>query len=84
MDYPKYKEVYRKIKCYKTDRYVNCVTTYKYIPDKNVYKTLYGSCSNTKCNGITKYGIPCVYVNPLPHEFSPDSPELGEQTHLTD
>lgn len=83
MDYPEYRYVYSKIKCYKMRIYVNTTTTYRYDPCKNMYCCVKRTCdvnlgfSNyRKCNGMDNFCNPCLIINPMPVELFPNSAEF--------
>lgn len=87
MDYPEYRYIYSKIKCYKKTVYVDTTSTYKYEPLKNVYQCIKCTCSmynSLKCNGRDGYNEPCFIINPLPIELSPDSKDFDVECFRID
>ncbi len=89
-DYPEFKYSYRKMRCYRKAVYVDCTSTYQYIPEKNMYRLIKQTCSRNMtgvgrsyCSGRSHGGL-CELLTVTPIEVPPDASDFEPQSHLSE
>ncbi len=85
-EYPKYKYSYRTRRCYIKRIYVDIVSKFEYVPEKNVYRLLENRCSLSQ-KGLRKKCLNhnCRVLYPLgPIEISPDASDFEPQEYPID